>query len=293
MAKLVSSPKKYLPSEWHNSNKLNYSSAEKERAAAERLRAECVRLRRETDATIARNQHDTAHKFSQRLRDVDFWKSELQRKLADNASETEVLVHRRERLEEALASTQFPLEVAQTCLSLRQQRTAIDLVQDDVEMQLLKEVAVIEAVQDSLQKTLDQTVEQIRVLRSYKFKLEKDLRDKLGAQDIDTTCAGLTNDRRDLTYSPEAVKIQSNSVTPEHWASLTDTNIAKAEEQCKASATLCGVIDSILNQCSQDVETQRGKVDLSLEKRAQEIADAKKTLEQHLAKLVVGPGTIE
>jgi hypothetical protein len=48
-----------------------------------------------------------------------------------------------------------------------------------------------------------------RVLRSYKFKLEKDLRDKLGAQDIDTTCAGLTNNRRDLTYSPEAVKIQS------------------------------------------------------------------------------------
>lgn len=48
-----------------------------------------------------------------------------------------------------------------------------------------------------------------RVLRSYKFKLEKDLRDKLGAQDIDTTCAGLTDDRRDLTYSPEAVKIQA------------------------------------------------------------------------------------
>ena len=138
MAKLVSSPKKYLPSEWHNSNKLNYSSAEKERAAAERLRAECERLRRETDATTARNQQDTAHKFSQRLRDVDFWKSELQRKLADNASETEVLVQRRERLEEALASTQFPLEVAQTCLGLREQRTAIDLVQDDVEMQLLK-----------------------------------------------------------------------------------------------------------------------------------------------------------
>ena len=139
MAKLVSSPiKKYLPSEWHNSNKLNYSSAEKERAAAERLRAECERLRKETDATIARNQQDTAHKFSQRLRDVDFWKSELQRKLADNASETEVLVQRRERLEEALAITQFPLEVAQTCLRLREQRTAIDLVQDDVETQLLQ-----------------------------------------------------------------------------------------------------------------------------------------------------------
>lgn len=138
MAKLVSSPKKYLPSEWHNSNKLNYSSAEKERAAAERLRAECERLRKETDATTARTQEDTSHKFSQRLRDVEFWKSELQRKLADNASETDTLVQRRQQLEEALIGTQFPLEVAQTCLRLREQRTAIDLVQDDVEMQLLK-----------------------------------------------------------------------------------------------------------------------------------------------------------
>ena len=48
-----------------------------------------------------------------------------------------------------------------------------------------------------------------RILRSCKFKLEKDLRDKLGAQGIDATCAGLTHDRTDLTYSPEAVKIQA------------------------------------------------------------------------------------
>ena len=138
MAKPVRSPKKYLPSEWHESNKLNYSSAERERAAAERLRAECERLRRETDATTVRTQRDTAHKFSQRLRDVDFWKSELQQKLADTAAETGSLLRRKERLEEALAAAQFPLEVAQTCLGLREQRTAVDLVQDDVELQLHK-----------------------------------------------------------------------------------------------------------------------------------------------------------
>ena len=138
MAKIVKSPQKYLPSEWHTSNKANYSSAEKERAAAERLRAECDRLRKETDATTARTQQDTAHKFSQRLSDVEFWKRELQRKLADNGSETEVLLQRKEQLKEALISTQFPLEVAQTCLGLRERRTAIDLVKDDVEIQLYK-----------------------------------------------------------------------------------------------------------------------------------------------------------
>ena len=48
-----------------------------------------------------------------------------------------------------------------------------------------------------------------RILRSYKGKLEKDLRGKFGAQDIDSTCAGLTDDRQDLTYNAVAVKIQT------------------------------------------------------------------------------------
>jgi tektin-1 len=286
MARPVKSPQKYLLSEWHTSNRLNYSSAEKERAAAERLRAECERLRKETDATTTRTQQDTAHKFSQRLRDVDFWKTELQCKLADNGKETELQLQRKEQLEQALVSTQFPLEVAQTCLGLREQRTAIDLVQDDVEVQLLKEVEVIQAVQDSLQKTLDHAVEQIRVMRSCKVRLEKDLRDKFGAHDIDNTCASLTEKHRDLTYSPEAVKIQTNSITPEQWASSTDSNIEKAEAECKASATLRGVIDSVLDQCARDIESQRAKVNLAFEKRTQEIADAKQTLEQHLEKVL-------
>lgn len=76
-------------------------------------------------------------------------------------------------------------------------------------------------------------------------------------------------------------------MTPEQWATVTDTNIEKAEEECKASATLRGVIDSILNQCAQDIESQRAKVNLASEKRTQETADAKHTLEQHLEKVRV------
>ena len=76
-----------------------------------------------------------------------------------------------------------------------------------------------------------------------------------------------------------------SSVTPEQWASLSDSNIEKAEAQCKASATLCGVIDSILDQCARDIDSQRATVDIAFEKRTQEIVDAKRTLEQHLAEV--------
>lgn len=76
-------------------------------------------------------------------------------------------------------------------------------------------------------------------------------------------------------------------MTPEQWASLTDTNIEKTESECKASTTLRGVIDSVLDQCSQDIESQRAKVNLAFEKRTQETTDAKQTLEQHLEKVCV------
>ena len=138
MAKLVQSPPKYHPSEWHTSNRLNFTRAEQERAAAERLRAECERLRKETDATTRRTQQSNDHKFSQRIRDIEFWKEELGRKLSDTAVETDLLLERKENLEKALAATQFPMEVAQSCLSLREKRMAIDLVRDDVEIQLQK-----------------------------------------------------------------------------------------------------------------------------------------------------------
>ena len=78
-----------------------------------------------------------------------------------------------------------------------------------------------------------------------------------------------------------------SSVTPEHWASFTDSNINKVEAECKASATLRGVVDSVLDQCAQDIESQRAKVNLAFEKRTQETADAKQTLEQHLEKVHV------
>lgn len=145
MAKLVQSPPKYRPAEWHSSNHLDYSKAEKERATSERLRAECERLRRETEVTTAKTQRDVEHKLSQRLRDINFWKEELEKKLAENAEETQLLLDCKEELEKALMSTQFPLEVASSCLGYREKRTGPDMVHDDVEIGLVKVIIYVKS----------------------------------------------------------------------------------------------------------------------------------------------------
>lgn len=183
MAQLVPSPQRYHPEDWKRSNLLHYGSAERDRAGAERLRAETGRMCKAVDAQTVQTRGDVENKLSGRVRDIKFWKEELERKIAENSAETELLCDAKANLEETLRSTNFPHEVATACLSYREGRMGIDLVHDDVEIQLkkvrlldgtfdirvntvraytLQEVEVIEGVQGMLQRSIDQCTEQIR-----------------------------------------------------------------------------------------------------------------------------------
>lgn len=138
MANAVQSLPKCLPAEWHAAHHINISKAKQEEASAERLRAECKRLRRETENTITRVQQTNQHKFSQRIRDIAFWRQELETKIDENTKETNKIIAEKQNLEVALMNTQFPLEVANLCLQYRTKREQIDLVHDAVEIQLIK-----------------------------------------------------------------------------------------------------------------------------------------------------------
>ena len=133
-----SPPTKYVPAEWHAANNLQYTKVENERAFAERLRDECARIRKETDAITRKTQESVCHKFSQRLRDIEFWKEELQKKLADNSNEIQSLLQSKQSLEVSLRRLQHPLEVTQMCLLYREKRVSVDNVHDEVEIQLIK-----------------------------------------------------------------------------------------------------------------------------------------------------------
>ena len=59
MTNLVQSIPKYLPEEWEASNRINFKDAEQLRAAAESLRDEAKRLRKETHTTTIKTQEST------------------------------------------------------------------------------------------------------------------------------------------------------------------------------------------------------------------------------------------
>ncbi|XP_041456627.1 tektin-1-like [Lytechinus variegatus] len=285
MSKLIQAPQRFTHGEWNYSNHANYNSAEKQRASAERLIDESNRLLDETEEATKKTQRDVNKKFEQRLDDVTYWKDELERKLKDSKDEIEMLLAYKTRLQNALEACKEPLDIVNKCLNYREGRVAIDLVHDDVEKNLLKEREVIRGVMALLQKTLDEITEQIRIMRSRRYYLEKDLTDKFGALNIDENCRELRDDNSKIQFKDGVAKIETNSVTPEDWQSFSNENILKAERDRKNSADLRAVVDSLLNTTANDMQQQVDDTNLAFSKRIRETDVTKGKLETHLAKV--------
>lgn len=71
---------------------------------------------------------------------------------------------------------------------VRARRRGIDLVDDDVQKELRKEAEIIQGVQSLLKRTLEQADEQTRLNRKARYNLEKDMKDKLRAFELDKQC---------------------------------------------------------------------------------------------------------
>ncbi|XP_040194275.1 tektin-1 [Rana temporaria] len=285
MAKLVQLPPKFLPKEWSITNQMRFANAEAQRSRSERLVAESERLVDEIEKTTQKTQKDVNKKLEQRLDDIQFWKKELDNELEDTVNDLEQLLAYKIRLEKALQSCMEPLSIAQQCLVEREKRVGIDLVHDEVERELIKEVEVIQGVVALLQRTLEQITEQIRLSRSAKYFLEKDLKDKFQALKIDNHCRTFTNNTPAIGYASNVVTVQS-SVNPIEWEEFSNTNIVKAEKQKNSSVALRTLIDSILSETASDMRKQCDTVNVALKNRVAETKDAKNKLEVHLAKVM-------
>ncbi len=112
------------------------------------------------------------------------------------------------RVEKAIDSIQEPLHIAQTCLANREKRYDIDLVHDQVQKELIKEIEIENGAHSLLVRLLEQVVEQLRLNRKAKYNLEQDLKKKFDAQSIDTHVQNLSLTSPSLYMKHGAAKIE-------------------------------------------------------------------------------------
>lgn len=277
---------RYTPNDWMNSNQGNYLSSDRVRSTAERLRLDTIRLCRETDDKTRRTQSDVGKRLGERIGDIQFWKTELSNETDNMIAEINALQEAKRVLEKALQETENPLHISQECLYHREKRQGIDLVHDNPERELIKEVDIIKRCQERMRNTVDKANAQLGLNRAAQHELEKDTGDKFVAQTLDENCHGLRNSSRGIAYHNGVDRIDNTLSVPETWAQFSNNNIQRSQSERAASKNMRNEIESVLNSCANEMWQEWNAVNVALTQRMQESTDARNKLQTHLSKVL-------
>ncbi|NXL91152.1 TEKT3 protein, partial [Alectura lathami] len=275
---------RYTPDDWHRSNVSKCSESQTSRQNSECLRVDTSRLIHDKYQQTRKAQTESTKFLGVRVNDIEFWKSELCRELDEMIHETSALTDMKRRLERALAETEAPLQVAQECLLHRDKRMGIDLVHDEVEKQLLREMDVIRSCQERIQCYLDKAKAQLESNRAAQHKVEQDLADKQMAHRIDDKCHHLRNTSDGISYFRGVERVDATISVPDSWAKFTDNNILCSQSKRAASAKLRSEIENVLGVTAKEMWNQFNAVNVAFTNRIAETADAKSRIQTHLAK---------
>lgn len=134
---------KYIPTEWFSGYQtlLQQARTACHEAAANQRRSRT--LNQDTEAATFKTQAHGTRLLGERLQEIHYWKSELQRHIEQLLADTESLVALKTRLEKALDATEIPFAIATDNLTCRARRLGPDLVRDTVEEELLKVLVYI------------------------------------------------------------------------------------------------------------------------------------------------------
>ncbi|XP_046399309.1 tektin-3-like [Ischnura elegans] len=276
---------RFTPHEWAQSNLCNYSESDASRNLSERLRSEAARAMRQTEEETVKAQRESGRRLGERISDTTFWRDEVAQEAERLVSESGLLRDTKRALEKALSDLEAPLHIAQECLYHRENRQGIDLVHDQVEQALLKEVETLRNSQDRLRRHIDKVAQQLRDNRAAQHELERDVRHKEGALGIDHTCHRLNNFSPGINFYAGINKYDPTVSVPESWEEFSRRNVQRSQAERGRSAQARADADSLMASVAAVTWDHWTATNGSLGRRSSETLEAKNQLQVHLHKV--------
>ncbi|XP_040829875.1 tektin-5 [Ochotona curzoniae] len=272
------------PRDWEKANERQMRGAEASRLWAGRLTGDSLRLMQDKDQLTRQMQEGTTRNLGQRLSDIGFWKSELGYELERLRTENHSLEAVKQRLQCAVEEINCPLQVALECLYHREKRIGIDLVHDNVEKNLIREVDLLKCCQEQLRKLFQRIDIQMRDNRDAQHALERDIEDKHSAQFIDEKCFNLRNTSDCISFFHGMEKVDGTISVPETWAKFSNDNIRHSQNMRANSIRLREEVEHLVESLSDQMWKQFTDTNLAFDARISEVTDVKNKLQTQLAK---------
>ncbi|XP_023338730.1 tektin-1 [Eurytemora carolleeae] len=271
-----------------------FNRAEIERQAAEKLLEEAKSLIHDAKIRVDKGETEVDVRLKLRSVDLDFWRGELDNKLAQLKQEIEEAHSLKIRTDNEGRSVSDPIKITQQCITYRTQRQGCDLIRDEVDGSLDVELESLNSGQGLLGQTSMQMEEQLRLLKKCKFLIEKEHSEKELAIQVDEVAKGIKVTSLGSGGKKSGIKTTSvqhgrtgHPVSVSDWVNLTQQNLDKATRQVEGSYQLRSVVNGILAQVASNMKTSVDVTNLAFSRRIGEIREAKTKLEEQKAETIV------
>ncbi|XP_063604121.1 tektin-2-like [Penaeus indicus] len=229
---------RHLPEDWHRNNAALRQASHDTRTTSHNLRNESTHFRNQTTNKTWWDNADNTIRLQDRIYEVQRVTDDLDRSLRQTLAEIAKLEAAKETAEAELEARVSPLNTAMECLTLRERRREGDLVKDDIELELHKEVRTLEKSRAELEKVVLDAVSQLRVLHEAKQNLQDDLKDKRAALAVDREQEALTEHSPEISFKPDPLRVPPGTILPADWLEHPLKNMAAAENAIKESQSL-------------------------------------------------------
>lgn len=127
--------------------------------------------------------------------------------LARIEKEIESMKNEKDVTEQDMEAMVTPLTVVSECLTTRDSRLGPELTYDDVDIELQKELSVVESNQKMLREQCHNAWNALNRLAETKFKVEMEISNKTGAEELDIKQLGLNKHCSNISYKPDPLRV--------------------------------------------------------------------------------------
>ncbi|XP_034949612.1 tektin-1 [Chelonus insularis] len=281
------STQKFTLDQWYNNNQKGFQKYHTQCQLVENLIAESERICEATLEITKTNKIATDRELEEKLADVKFVRGELLTLRKNIVLEIDALKVYKTRLTDALvALNENAAEICEKCLELREHRLGIDLTVDEVEKELRKELSLITGANKIFSQALENTNEQIRILKSLLYYLDGDLANKDRCIQLDEKNLKLKETGLNLNIYHGKVPLDISTITEQEWNLHTNEVVMSAMNQLKSTKLLRSYIDDILKEIINDLNKQKDATNDAFNCRIKETKNIKASLEEQHAEVI-------
>lgn len=253
---------RYSTGEWRKNNEYILTPRANDKAHA--LDVNTKRDIQEAFDTISKEQSINKNKLSKRVDELSEWRDKVHKEVKAITEEINTLDTYRVRLKGACRILMTPEAISRECLELRTNRYEPDLVRDDAEQELIKEVAIVGEIRRVFNETLAKVEYQMAMNKAAKVNIEFDWSDKDWSLKLDKLNLQLTPDSNLIKFHPGVARYPENACSYEYWKHFCHESLRNCQEVRKMSEDLRGNLMSAIIKGGQDLRIQADRTDMAL-----------------------------